>query len=178
MASDFEPGAPQPPDGGGLSTGAKWALGLGAVALIVAGFLVAKGGSDNGSSTVTVVRTAAAQQTVTTTVTTGGKTVTETTPAQTVTTQGPPAAKTSVVTVAGGKPVGGVKTLTYGKGDEVRLVVHSDTADEVHVHGYDLKMDVPAGDSVTFDFQATIDGRFVIELEKSGTQIATLQVDP
>ena len=31
------------------------------------------------------------------------------------------------------------------KGDQVRLKVHSDTADEIHVHGYDLKKDVDGG---------------------------------
>src|SRR4051794_31497136 len=66
------------------------------------------------------------------------------------------------VTVVGGKPQGGVKTLTYNKGDTVDLTVTSDTADEIHIHGYDFHKDVTKGGSVHFSFPAKIDGRFVI----------------
>ena len=44
----------------------------------------------------------------------------------------------------------------------------SDTADEIHVHGYDVHKDVAAGGSATFSIPATIDGRFVVELENHG----------
>ena len=39
----------------------------------------------------------------------------------------------------GGKPVGGIKTITVNKGDQVRFVVNSDVGDEIHVHGYDFR---------------------------------------
>jgi hypothetical protein len=60
----------------------------------------------------------------------------------------------------------------------VRFTVSSDVADEIHVHGYDLKRDVPAGGSVTFKFPARIDGVFEIELEGRKQQIAELRVAP
>jgi hypothetical protein len=82
------------------------------------------------------------------------------------------------VTVVDGKPDGGVKTITYNKGDTVDLTVKSDTADEIHIHGYDLHKDVTKGGSVHFTFPASIDGKFVIELEDAGEQIASLQVEP
>ena len=82
------------------------------------------------------------------------------------------------VTVVNGKPDGGVKTITYNKGDTVDLTVKSDTADEIHIHGYDLHKDVPKGGSVRFTFPASIDGKFVIELENASEQIASLQVEP
>src|SRR3954453_3563487 len=82
------------------------------------------------------------------------------------------------VTVVNGKPDGGVKTITYNKGDTVDLTVKSDTADEIHIHGYDLHNDVTKGGSVHFTFPASIDGKFVIELEGKGEQIASLQVEP
>ena len=69
------------------------------------------------------------------------------------------------VTVVNGKPEGGVKTITYKKGDTVDLTVKSDTADEIHIHGYDLHKDVTKGGSVHFTFPASIDGKFVVELE-------------
>ena len=82
------------------------------------------------------------------------------------------------VTVVNGKPDGGVKTITYNKGDTVDLTVKSDTADEIHIHGYDLHKDVEKGGSVRFSFPASIDGKFVVELEDAGEQIASLQVEP
>jgi hypothetical protein len=88
------------------------------------------------------------------------------------------AAGPQTVTVVNGKPEGGIKTLTYKKGDTVDLTVKSDTADEIHIHGYDLHKDVEKGGSVHFTFPASIDGRFVVELEDAGEQIASLQVEP
>ena len=91
-------------------------------------------------------------------------------------------AKTSsgpqTVTVVNGKPQGGIKTITYKKGQTVDLTVKSDTADEIHVHGYDFHKDVAKGGSVSFSFPATIEGVFVIELENAGVQIAQLTVEP
>ena len=82
------------------------------------------------------------------------------------------------VTVVNGKPQGGVKTITYKKGDTVDLTVKSDTADEIHIHGYDLHKDVAKGGTARFAFSATIDGQFVIELENAKQQIASLEVQP
>jgi FtsP/CotA-like multicopper oxidase with cupredoxin domain len=82
------------------------------------------------------------------------------------------------VTVVNGKGEGGIKTITYKKGDTVDLTVKSDTADEIHIHGYDLHKDVTKGGSVHFTFPASIDGKFVVELENAGQQIASLQVEP
>jgi hypothetical protein len=82
------------------------------------------------------------------------------------------------VNVVGGKPEGGIKTLTYKKGQTVDLTVKSDTADEIHIHGYDFHKDVTKGGSVHFSFPAKLDGKFVIELENAGQQIASLQVEP
>ena len=87
-----------------------------------------------------------------------------------------PAVKT--VRVVGGKPQGGLQTVSFVKGDRVRLRVVSDVADEIHVHGYDLKKDVAKGGSVEFTFPATIEGVFEVELENAGVQIANLEVRP
>ena len=82
------------------------------------------------------------------------------------------------INVVGGKAEGGIKTLTYKKGQTVDLTIKSDTADEIHIHGYDFHKDVAKGGSVHFSFPAKIDGKFVIELENAGQQIASLQVEP
>jgi hypothetical protein len=89
-----------------------------------------------------------------------------------------PSTLTSTVTVEGGKPKGGVQELKVKKDGQVHLTVNSDTADEIHVHGYDLMKDVEKGGSVKFDFKANIDGRFEIELENAKEQIADLSVEP
>lgn len=82
------------------------------------------------------------------------------------------------VTVVNAKPKGGVATLCYKSGQTVDFTVHSDVADEIHVHGYDLKKDVPKDGSVHYSFPASIQGTFVIELESRSQQIASLVVVP
>jgi hypothetical protein len=82
------------------------------------------------------------------------------------------------IVVKSGEPVGGVQELEYSAGDQVRFKVDSDVADEIHVHGYDLMKDVPAGGSVSFSFPAEIEGIFEVELEGRKEQIAELRVNP
>ena len=84
----------------------------------------------------------------------------------------------TTIVVKNGEPVGGVQDLEYSAGEQVRFKVDSDVADEVHVHGYDLMKDVPAGGSVSFSFPAEIEGIFEVELEDRGEQIAELRVNP
>jgi hypothetical protein len=146
--------------GRGLSGVQRAGIVLGGLAVLLIVFVVLRGNDDNGSSS-----SSSAPQT---SATSSGSDPTATTPE--------PAVQT--VRVVNGQPAGGIKTISYTKGDQIRLKVQSDTADEIHVHGYDLKKDVTAGGSVEFDFKATIEGRFEVELENAGTQIAMLEVDP
>jgi hypothetical protein len=81
------------------------------------------------------------------------------------------------VEVKGGKPVGGIQHATVKKGQTVAIVVHSDVADEVHVHGYDLHKDVRAGGTVRIAFPATITGVFEAELESRKLQIVEFTVE-
>jgi hypothetical protein len=84
----------------------------------------------------------------------------------------------ATITVVNGQPQGGVKTLKVKKGGNVHLTVKSDTADEVHVHGYNFHKDVEKGGTVTFDFPAKIDGGFIVELENAHQTLANLNVEP
>jgi hypothetical protein len=84
----------------------------------------------------------------------------------------------TTIEVKDAKPVGGVKTITYKKGDTIDLTVKSDTADEVHFHGYDVHKDVEAGGSVNFTMPATIDGEFIVELEDHKETLANVKVEP
>jgi FtsP/CotA-like multicopper oxidase with cupredoxin domain len=86
-----------------------------------------------------------------------------------------------VVTVINGDPVGGVKKLTYNKGDQVQLEVRLNTPEEeVHVHGYEIEK--PAEHSpVRLSFPANLDGVFEVELhklDKTEAPIAELHVNP
>lgn len=85
---------------------------------------------------------------------------------------------TPTIVVKNGEPVGGVQELEYSAGDRINFDVRSDVADEIHVHGYDLMKDVPAGGAVSFSFPAEIEGIFEVELEGRKEQIAELRVNP
>lgn len=89
-----------------------------------------------------------------------------------------PSKLNATITVEHGKPKGGVQSLKVKQGGSVHLAVKSDTADEVHIHGYDLHKEVAKGATVTFDFPAKIDGGFVIELEDAKQTLANLAIEP
>jgi heme/copper-type cytochrome/quinol oxidase subunit 2 len=133
-------------------------LGIAVVIAIVAAVVLSTTGSDesgtSAESTPAATATAGADETAT--------------PTATAT----PRPEPPLVT---GK---GVTKLRFKQGETVRFRVKADTADEVHVHGYDLKKDVEAGKTVTFSFPASITGIFEIEFENAARQIAQLRVDP
>jgi major membrane immunogen (membrane-anchored lipoprotein) len=89
---------------------------------------------------------------------------------------GAPAVPTIVV--RNGEPVGGVTELEYDAGEQVRFRVRSNVADEVHVHGYDVSKEIPAGGSVTLSFPADLEGIYEVELHGSEQQIAEIRVNP
>jgi hypothetical protein len=61
-------------------------------------------------------------------------------------------------------------------GQKVRVRVEDDRAEEVHVHGYDLKGDVAPGKPAVIDFTADVPGVFEVELEESSLKLFELQV--
>jgi hypothetical protein len=78
-----------------------------------------------------------------------------------------------------GHPVGGIRQLTYNKGERILFKVEVPFAEEVHLHGYDVMKDVKAGGgSVTYDLPASIEGVFEAELEGRKEQIIELRVTP
>jgi FtsP/CotA-like multicopper oxidase with cupredoxin domain len=82
------------------------------------------------------------------------------------------------IAVAGGEPTDGVTAIEVRKGDRIRFAVESDTAAEVHFHGYDVVAAAGPGAPAEFDVEATIEGVFEVELEESGTLIARVSVAP
>ena len=142
-------------------------IGLGVIVALIALFLVFRPGDDNeeGTSTTTTALTAAPTL--------------EPTATETATTAAPPEGTQLVVTIRDGEPAGGIVRVTVHKGDLVLIKVRSDdVADEVHVHGYDRMADVAPGKPVEMLLRANLTGRFEIELEGRGKQIAQLTVLP
>ena len=146
------------------------------VALVVMLVLVSGLGAGVALSACGGDEEAGATTTETTTETT--QTTTSQTTETTTTTQPVPAVTTVRILVEGGAPKGGIVRETVQKGDRVAIVVRSDVADEIHLHGYDLSRDVAAGGTARLRFEATLVGRFEVELEERGVQIADLTVEP
>jgi hypothetical protein len=80
------------------------------------------------------------------------------------------------VTVQDGKVEPPNHRVELDSGSRVRLQVTSDHADEVHVHGYDLKKDLDAGQPGVISFKADQTGVFEVELEEEALQLVQLQV--
>jgi hypothetical protein len=139
-----------------MNTGTRWAvLGLVVVVAVVAFVIAQSGGGSSSSNSTQGPATGTAVKSTTT-----------------------QAAAPKVIVVRNAKAVGGVQDITVKRGGQVRFTVQSDSAQEIHVHGYDFHKNVPKNGSVSFSFPAKIDGGFVIELEGPGQQIAALKVQP
>jgi heme/copper-type cytochrome/quinol oxidase subunit 2 len=74
--------------------------------------------------------------------------------------------------------VGGLRTVRVRENQRIRLVVTSDVSDHVHLHGYDLMVDVAPGRPGRLTLRATVPGRFEVELEDRRLQILELEVRP
>jgi heme/copper-type cytochrome/quinol oxidase subunit 2 len=68
------------------------------------------------------------------------------------------------------------RRVRVSRGDKVRIQVEADHAEEVHVHGYDLKKDVAPGKPAVIEFTADAPGVFEVELEEAALKLFELQV--
>lgn len=80
------------------------------------------------------------------------------------------------VVFADGKMAGTDNRIGVELGQLVQLNVTSDVEEEVHVHGYDLHLDVGSGKEASIVFQANVPGVFEIEFENSGLLLTELEV--
>lgn len=80
------------------------------------------------------------------------------------------------VQVSAGQVAGDTGRVPVAVGEQVTLAITSDTADEAHLHGYDLTADLEPGTPAEITFPATIPGVFEVELHEAGTVLLTLQV--
>ncbi len=79
------------------------------------------------------------------------------------------------VGVEGGTVEGGGRT-PVSLGDTVTIRVTSDVDDHIHLHGYDVMVDVTAGGTADLTFEATIPGVFEVELEDSRVLLLELEI--
>ena len=149
---------------------------LGAVVAAVVLFLVLRP-EDRDDAAATTTPTGTTTTNETTTSDTETETETESTPTTTAPPP-PPQPQRISIRVRNGGPVGGVKRMTVERGERLQLIVRSDVADHVHVHGYDLFKDVAPGMPARFAFRASTVGGFEIELEDRHLLLAELQVEP
>jgi hypothetical protein len=66
----------------------------------------------------------------------------------------------------------------FKEGEKVKLNIISDISDEAHLHGYDISSKLSSNSTSTLEFLATKSGRFPMELEKNGKEIAIIEVYP
>ncbi len=86
--------------------------------------------------------------------------------------------KSSVVIgieIRGEAPVGGIRQVTVSRGDALTVSVSGDFDGRVHIHGYDLFIDLSGGSGST-QFDALIPGVFSIEIESTSRQLLKLTV--
>lgn len=96
----------------------------------------------------------------------------------TSTSEAPATVRTIVAELAGGVPVGGSRTEAVALDEPVRIEISGDTAEEIHVHTYDLTGDVAPSAPAVFELVADIPGVHEVEVHGSGQVIFELQVEP
>lgn len=141
----------------------------GAVLPVVAALALVGCGGDDTDATGTTTDTVTTTETAPTTT----ESVPPATPEEKP--QGPTVVRIRVVNAAS---KGGIARARVKQGERVAVVVTSDVADEIHLHGYDVSRPVAAGGTACLPFRATIPGRFEIELEERGVPIGELTVQP
>lgn len=86
--------------------------------------------------------------------------------------------RTIEINLVNGKPTEKVgPTVTVAEGEELTLVITADDAQEIHVHGLDVYIKVPAGETVTKTL--TVDlapGSYEVEVHENGIVLFNLQV--
>lgn len=77
-----------------------------------------------------------------------------------------------------GKPTEKVgPTVTVSRGDKLTLVITADADQEIHVHGLDAFIEVPAGETVTKSLTISLAaGSYEVEVHETETLLFNLQV--
>ena len=161
-----------------MSRNQRIILVVAALAVAVIAFVIVSPGSDEESGEQAAQTTTTETQTETETeAETETESVPETQP------EPPPEPSVTRIQIQGGQVVGGPKQIETAKGDPVRIVVTADSADEIHLHGYDITKNAAPGAPARFSFKANLEGVFEMEshaAEDAGQNplVANLVVNP
>ena len=68
--------------------------------------------------------------------------------------------------------------VSVTEGDQVNLEITSDRPIELHLHGYDLTVEIEPGEPGELSFEATTTGRFAIEDHETEAELGALLVQP
>ena len=99
-----------------------------------------------------------------------------TTTGSATTAAGAAGAQTVQITVTGTKVQTAERRVKVPLDAKVRLEVTADRADEVHLHGYDRKVDIEPGKPAVLEFTADVPGVFEVEFEEAGLKLVELEV--
>ncbi|HOC12317.1 MAG TPA: hypothetical protein PLL50_04530 [Propionicimonas sp.] len=91
-------------------------------------------------------------------------------------TSAPPPPKQVTITLADGKAEPIAEKVELVKGQHLVLTITSDRADAVHVHGFDVEIEVKAGETVTRDLVMDKVGRFEVESHEPVFTLLQLQI--
>jgi hypothetical protein len=129
------------------------------------------------ASVESTTSTTAAATTTTTVQEPSAASTTSTTQAMTTTTSQPEPEGTVIeISVDESGEVSGGGRIGVPLGEDVTLSVVSAAADELHVHGFDLYLDLQPGVAGVLTFTADIPGVFEVELERSRIALFDLEV--
>ena len=90
----------------------------------------------------------------------------------------PPAGGEILLTLNKGKPDAGVMVVRVKKAANVLIKVNSNSAEELHLHGYDLRLPVSQNAISELRFQALKTGRFEMESHLTHRPVLILEVRP
>ncbi|MEX1004640.1 MAG: hypothetical protein WD990_04505 [Acidimicrobiia bacterium] len=144
--------------------------------LVAIALVLAACGGETASTTAEATTTTSLGETTTTAAasTTTTAAVTTTTVAETTTTTQAPDPYTFEIVIEGSTVTGGGR-LSVPVGETVTLRFTSDVADEIHIHGYDLYVDLEPGVAAEVSFPADIPGTVEIETHNDHREIASLE---
>jgi hypothetical protein len=82
------------------------------------------------------------------------------------------------LTIKHGRLVAGPAVLRAYEGERITVHIASDSNDELHLHGYDLRTPTKPDSIASLQLTANRTGRFGLELHKAHAEIGALEVYP
>lgn len=83
-----------------------------------------------------------------------------------------------LVRVESGFRIEGPAVIKLKRGDQVEIDFISDSADELHLHGYDITVVLIPNQVARLSFEAKYAGRFSYELHENDREIGAFEISP